>query len=455
MKGDKSLRVLVAIPLLFVLGCLFFSCGDSDDFIEDYIEAFDSIKTDSIIVTDSDTIVIPNIYDYFDFNATQIDPISINELLISEKSDVIYSARDYLIEDKKVGDKRYLRISQDLGKTWKEFENTYGDLVYFHIFSTGDMLFATMNWCYYIDKELTAIYPSQIYDYNGSVFEPVAKEHFFQIGDNKNYIWKIDNNEILVWGDYSYGGNYDPKYIARVWYSADFGRSVKCAIKFDETKIDGKVQNCRHTHGVRYDRFDKAFYIPTGDNTSQCQLIKGIYNPQKDEWNFKRLGSGNNYKFSRIYFNKYYAYMITDYTTKDFKTGIIRCRKDSLHDSSKFKYLYQNEENWPLTTCEFDMNGNKVLITDGTGTTFVYYARGNYDFKKIPTSRKGWITGFTSPNNNEDVYARISTDFPFYLVGYFNFTESMRNSGVIDFMDIKESKSLYYDEDFFFNYQYE
>ena len=55
MKGDKSLRVLEAIPLLFVLGCLFISCGDSDDFIEDYIEAFDSIKTDSIIVTDSDS----------------------------------------------------------------------------------------------------------------------------------------------------------------------------------------------------------------------------------------------------------------------------------------------------------------------------------------------------------------------------------------------------------------
>lgn len=455
MKGDKNLRVLVAIPLLFVLECLFISCGDSDDFIEDYIEAFDSIKTDSIIVTDSDTIVIPNIYDYFDFSAPQIEPISINELCINEYTDVVYTARNYLIEDKKVGDKRYLRISQDLGKTWKEFENTYGDLVYFHIFSTGDMLFATMNWCYYIDKELTAIYPSQIYDYNGSVFEPVAKEHFFQIGDCKNYIWKIDGVEILVWGDYSYGGTNDPNYVARVWYTTDCGHSVKCAIKFNETKIDGKVQKCRHTHGVRYDRFDKAFYIPTGDNTSQCQLIKGIYNPQKDEWNFKRLGSGNNYKFSRIYFNKYYAYMITDYTTKDFKTGIIRCRKDSLHDSSKFKYLYQNDENRALTTCEFDMNGNRVITPDNTGKTFIYYTRYDYNFKKIQTNIKACMTGFTSPNYNGDVYARISQGFPFKLSNNFNFTESMRNSGVVDYMDIKEPKSLYYDEDFFFNYQYE
>lgn len=101
------------------------------------------------------------------------------------------------------------------------------------------------------------------------------------------------------------------------------------------------------------------------------------------------------------------------------------------------------------------MNGNKVLTPDGTGKNFIYYAKGNYNFKKIPTSRSGWITGFTSPNYNGDVYARINPGFPFTIYNYFNFTESMRNSGVIDYMDIKEPKSLYFDEDFFFNYQYE
>ena len=440
MKGDKNLRVLVAIPLLFVLGCLFISCGDSDDYIdEEFIFPVDVPVSDS----DSTSVITPK------------EPIVFSKLKIAETTNIVYSARNYLIEEKKEADKRILRISKDLGNTWKEFENTFGDIVYFHIFSTGDMLFATMNWCYYVDKNLTCITPSQVYDYNGSVFEPVAREHFFQIGDNKNYIWQIDDSEVLVWGDYSYGGTKDPNYVARVWYTTDYGHSVKCAIKFNETKIDGKVQKCRHTHGVRFDRFDKSFYIPTGDSNAECQLIKGKYDFPTDKWQFERIGSGTKYKFSRIYFNQDYAFLVTDYTTKDLKTGIIRCRKDSLHDSSKFEYLYQNEENWPLTTCEFDMNGNKVLITDGTATNFIYYARGNYDFKRIPISRKGWITGFTSPNYNGDVFARISTDFPFYLVRYFNFTESMRNSGVIDYMDIKEPKSLYFDEDFFFNYQYE
>ena len=243
--------------------------------------------------------------------------------------------------------------------------------------------------------------------------------------------------------------------MARVWYTTDCGHSVKCAIKFNETKIDGKVQKCRHTHGVRYDRFDKSFYIPTGDSNAECQLIKGNYDFPTDKWQFERIGSGTKYKFSRMYFDKDNAYIVTDYTTKTNNTGLIRCKKDSLFDSSKFEYLYQNDENRALTTCEFDMNGNRVITPDNTGKTFIYYTRYDYNFKKIQTNIKACITGFTSPNYNGDVYARISQGFPFKLSNNFNFTESMRNSGVVDYMDIKEPKSLYYDEDFFFNYQYE
>ena len=285
--------------------------------------------------------------------------------------------------------------------------------------------------------------------------EPIAKEHFYQLGDCKNLIWKVDDKEIIVWGDYSYGENSDRNYVARVWYSCDLGRSVKCAIRFNKTKIDGKVQGCRHTHGVKYDKYENVFYIMTGDRDSQSQLIKGKYDAQNDKWDFHRLGSGDYYKFAGIYFDKEYAYLVTDYTTKTIQSGLIRCRKDSLHDSSRFEYLYKNEENRALLCCEFDMNGNRVLMPDGSVSTFLYYARGNYDFVEIPLNKKGYIVGFTSPNYNNDVYARISTDFPFYLVRYFNFTKSMRNSGVVDYMEIKEPKSLYYDEDFFFNYQYE
>lgn len=436
----QKLKIIINISNLLLLGFIFLSCG-GDNYIDDeYIFPIeDNSQSDS---TDTG-------------KTTPKDPIVFSELKVSESTDIVYSARNFIIEKKEKNNKKYIRISKDLGKTWKELENPYGDLVYFHIFSTGDILFATTSWCYYIDSSLTSISPSQVYDYNGTIFQPVALEHFFQIGDSKNYIWTIDGYEILAWGDYSYGQGTDPKYVARVWYTNDLGRTVKCAIKFNETKIDGKVQKCRHTHGVRFDKFDKCFYIPTGDSASECQLIRGEYNPQQDLWEFHRLGYGINYKFSRIYFDKNYLYFVTDYTTSQTQTGLLRCKKDSLNDTSKFEYLYKNEENRALTTLEFDMNGNKVLTPDLTGKTFIYYARGNYDFKKIPTNKNSVITGFTSPNYSGDVYARISQGFPFKLGSYFNFTESMRKSGVIDYMEIKEPKSLYYDEDFFFTYHNE
>ena len=267
MKQAEILRARMAIPLLLLFGIFFISCGDADDIFDD-----EFLFPVDVTPSDSDSTVTP----------APKEPIRFSELKVGDATDVVYSARNFIIEETERDGRRYLRISKDLGNTWKEFENTYGDLVYFHIFSTGDMLFATMNWCYYIDKELTAIYPSQVFDYDGNVFQPIAKEYFFQVGDCKNHIWEIDETEIIVWGDYN-ATTWDANYISRVWYSADYGKTVKCAIKFNETKINGKVQKCRHTHGVRFDKYDKVFYIMTGDEGDHNQLIKGTYNPQNDD----------------------------------------------------------------------------------------------------------------------------------------------------------------------------
>ena len=378
------------------------------------------------------------------------EPIVFSELKIGEITDIIYSARNFLIEDKKRDDKRYLRISPDLGKTWKELENPYGDLVYFHIFSTGEMLFATMKWCYYIDKDLTAITPSQVYDYDGNLLNPSALEYFYQVGSNKNHIWNVDGTEIIAWGDYNLESN-DPAYIARMWYSADYGRTVKCAIKFDQTKIDGKIIKGRHVHGVRFDKYEESFYVLTGDAPFNSQLIKGKFNPAEDSWEFHRIGAARVYKLGDIYFDKENAYLVTDYTDKNItKSGLIKCNKDCLNDPSKFEYLYENDENRPLLCCEFDMNGNKILMPDGTAKSFIYYARDNYEFKKIRTSENRYIEGFTSPNYNGDIYAGFGMGFPYTLYRCFNFTEAMRNSGVTDFMVINRPKPEYFDEDFYF-----
>lgn len=425
-----NLQIIISFPFILSLSFFSLSCGNDDHIDEAYIFPIeDNSKSDSTYTGDN----------------TPKESIVFSELKIGKFTDVVYSARNFLIERMEKDEKKYLRISNNLGETWKELENPYGNPVFFHIFSTGDILFATREWCYYIDNELTNIYPSQVYDYNGKIFEATTPEPFYQCGDCKNHIWKVLGTEIIVWGDYSIKNHYKP----RVWYSKDFGRTIKCAISFNETKIDGTVQYCRHVHGVKFDKFDKFFYITTGDSKSQCQLIKGKYDPTNDKWEFHRLGSGDEYKFVATYFDEEYAYLVTDYTTKECQSGLIKCKKDSLDDSSHFKYLYSDVEKKAFLCCEFDMNGNHVLMPDGSVKTFIYYARDNYDFRKIPLSQTGYIQGFTSPNYAGDVYAGYYNGTPYK---YFNFTKAMRDSGVKDYMEIKNPMTMYYDEDFFFSY---
>ena len=242
------------------------------------------------------------------------------ELKIGEITDIIYSARNFLIEDKKRDGKQFLRISPDLGKTWKEFENPYGDLVYFHIFSTGDMLFATTQWCYYIDSGLNAITPSEVFDYGGEVFVPEAIEHFYQIGSCKNYICQTGGAEVVVWGDYNLEKN-DPNYIPRVWYSADYGRTVKCAIRFDKTRIDSKVIKCRHTYPPKCKKASHPFWMKrhcfSGESfivssEKESGVIESSTNTVSEDWTETEFSmAGIKYKLNTSYrnFEKNNTYM--------------------------------------------------------------------------------------------------------------------------------------------------
>lgn len=373
-------------------------------------------------------------------------------LTVAEPTSVTYSAMNYIIKDEVKDSIRYLVVSNDLGKTWNYLENTHGDPVYFHIFSNGEILYATTLGCYYIDNTLTSIQESQVIDYNGKPFKSVAYDHFCHYLDLRNIFHIVNGKEIVAWSDYSFAGTSDRKYIARMWYSADYGRTVKCIIKFNETQIDGIIQNVRHTHGVYYDPYTEIFYITTGDNGNQCQLIKGNYNTENDTWEFHRLGCGNNYKFGPIFFDKNYAYLITDYTT-DLQRGIIKCRKDGLDNSANFEYLYSSPDNKALTCYTEDKNGNRILTGDYTGKGFIYFAYKDYTFMKIPTSKSSnTINGFTSPNNAGDVYARLGkgTFTGIVTIGkLFNLTESMRQSGVSNFMvgDSNLSDNLIYNLD--------
>lgn len=356
---------------------------------------------------------------------------SIQTLNLESPDGVIATAWNYILKKETIEETEYLSYSKDLGKNWTRQENIYGDIVYVHFFSNGHILFASMSKCYY-SEDFTQINESSVYDYDGSSFIPTAQEHFFQNDQSRNEMMLTPSGkEYVMWGDYAID---DPAYIPRVWYSEDYGKTVKCILKFGTTIIEGKTYSVRHVHGALYNRFDNNVYIFTGDSGNECMLIKGSYS-DSDMWIFEVLGIGDRYKFGDIIFKSEFAYFVTDYTVSGYKKGILRCPYHGFKNIDNYQYIAQ-VDNYAgsLITFLADNNGNKLLFPDLNGRGKCWYCREEFKFKEIPLSEQVVLTNVGSPNYSGDIYVRKSlSTYPFKLDPMINLTKSMRNSGCPDF----------------------
>lgn len=354
---------------------------------------------------------------------------NITKLILEEPDGIIATAWNYILKKESVDEQNYLCYSDDLGQTWVRVLDTYGDIVYVHFFSEGSILFATMSKCYYSNDSFATINESEIFDYDGSKFIPVATEHFFQNDQSRNEMMiRQDGVEYVVWGDYAIN---DVNFIPRVWYSEDYGKTVKCIIKFGETQIGSAPLSVRHVHGAIYNPYDKKIYIITGDSGSECALIVGDY--EADKWSFELIGQGCEFKFGDIIFRKDYAFFVTDYTVSMPK-GILRCRYDKINQIEHYKYIAEIDYSGSLITFLSDSKGNKLLFPDSGGRGKIWYCRDNFKFSELPISENVVLTNVSSPNYNGDIYVRKSlSTYPFKLDPMINLTKSMRNSGCIDF----------------------
>lgn len=350
---------------------------------------------------------------------------------------VVHTAWNYILKDVTIDGVRYLQFSDDLGDTFTQAENTFGDIVYVHFFSNGTCLFATANKCYYF-SDISDISESTLLDYDGSSYVSNCVLDFFQVGQSRNDAMIVGGTEIVAWGNYSLGGDRDPNYIGRVWYSSDYGQTVKCAIKFGTTVISGSTTRVRHTHGVIYNKYNEKFAVITGDYASLCQFIEGEYDPVQDSWTFVKFGKGDEFKFGDVLFRDNFVYLVTDYTISTLERGILRCPYPMLNDYTKYQYVCKiDRSSYSGSLLGFleDKNGNRLIFPDGLGRGKLWYCKKNFKFTLIPMSERVVLTNVGSPNYNGDVYARKSLgEFPFKLSGNMvNLTKSMRQSGCTDF----------------------
>ena len=348
---------------------------------------------------------------------------------------VFATAMNYILKTEIIDGVDYIKISQDLGKTWTQTPNILGDIVSYHFFSDGTIMLCSPQKVYWTADYLT-LNEATVYDHDGSVFVPTNR-HFFcmQTGDKIDF---VGDTEIYAWGDYHVSG-----MATRIWYTTDNGRTIKCAAKFGTTNMGGIVRNIRHVHRVYYHQKSDYWYVTTGDSGNECMIIRGRFTPASDTWAWEVLNSGIYYKFGNIMIDDdNMAFMITDYTeaSQAEEKGIYKVHASNLGDFSKYRMIYKAEPSeWgaiaPVSLL-LDPNGNKVILPDYLGAGHIWVASEGFDFKQVTVSPNILLAYTIGENYKGDIYCvayeggnnlRLNS-------GSYNLTKALRNAGMSNFM---------------------
>lgn len=345
-------------------------------------------------------------------------------LVVPALTTVIETSMNYVLKL----DNGNLMLSTDLGKTWTTKENTYGTIAHAHFFGDGTLLFCTWDAAYWT-KDLVTINQSTILDVDGNAWTPSGYHFFWQ--QKYDTVEVIGNKEIYYWGDYVLTGT------THLWYTVDNGHTIKCAFKFGTSKIDGDTIYCRHCHQFIYNKYDGHFYVTTGDSGNDIRLIRGDYDTQNDAWTWELLGTGDDYKFGQLLFDRNFIYSITDYAaiTASRPKGILKCPIDKITTPSAWSNAWQDSDNQissgsGLVSLVMDGNGNKLMTIDSAQPGYVFFASHGFNFtrKTLDGSTQFGIR-FTGPNYNGDYYATYRT---------FNMTQNACSLSYYPTVNVKE-----------------
>lgn len=383
-------------------------------------------------------------------NNTVVDTVVADTIDFSEETDWISTARNYILK----GDNTTLKISDDLGKTWKSSTNPVGQIVFVHWFSNGTCLICSPTKAYYTtDYENWT--PSDIKDADGNTISISDSQWCFNMMNSYNSpVAMIGDKEFCMWGDYGHSSGYT----ARIWCSDDYGATIKCVLKNGysmTTHVDGeKTLNITHFHHCMWDNIHKCYWITTGDSNNENQLIKGTY--EDNAWKFETVLSGNNAKFIMVWADETYLYALTDYTT-GIQTGLLRCPLNRISDINNWKFIWSPENNECLGNMFADAEGNMVITGDDATWKKFWYANRDVNFKAIENT-SNLVSGnfcihyLVGPNYNGDVIASLTTygwtatkaQCGWNVSKRVIFSKAMRNAGAKDFgkcLDIRTDKA--------------
>lgn len=166
---------------------------------------------------------------------------------------------------------------------------------YAFIFKSGNILFGDHKNLYYSDDNLSTYNKSKLFDADGKEFKPDNYGNFYCLVTDVRQI--INGKELRVWGNYTNYGAWVPgaerSTQVQVWYTADEGRTVRMAYKFNTDS----TMRARHVHSVNFCLWDNSFWIQSGDMFGECNWIQGKYNIESDIWTWNVKATGDHMSY--------------------------------------------------------------------------------------------------------------------------------------------------------------
>ena len=346
-----------------------------------------------------------------------------------DKTDIIATSGNKIL--KIVGNE--LAMSYDLGATWKYLDNSIGVISYVHWFKDQTCLICGRAKAFWVDSSFSEFHESLVFDYDGNILDDNSPHFYKALRGHDDYM-TIAGKEVLIWPDYF--GEID-RYISRIWYSEDCGKTISCICKNKETRTeDGQLIKCRHFHDcVVREGFDEL-YITSGDVENQCMLIRGRYLDNK--WQFDLIGQGPLFKFGSVYIDDSYLYLFCDYTGYG-QNGILRTSISNVYNYANYEYTFTCFDNLPIVR-SFNIGKYSFYTYDGSVEGMILFSYESKPFRKLPISFGGRVSSvsfLTNPNNDGLVLVRIGSGYNITDLKLndcmYNFTNGMRSAGFSDF----------------------
>lgn len=348
--------------------------------------------------------------------------------VLLEPTDWIATSRNYILK----GDTSVLYHSADLGKTWKEMENTIGEIMHVHWFADGTLLLCTASKAY-VTKDFESLTESTILDYDGTPFVGEGYS-FFTIANYNSDVVFVDGAECAIWCDYGNASGY----VSRLWIAENNGARIRCLLKNGASLASGGTLNITHFHACVWDRYEKCLWVATGDYDDTSCLLKGTCN--NGAWSFEKILGSYDAKFGQLLVDQDFLYCTTDYVNTQ-ETGLRMVAKQYANDISKYVYAYKNVDGVAFINYYEDKRGHKIMFPDSGVKNIFYYANGDVDFKPVAFTTRDLATialhHVYGGNYNGDVVAITSGGYGFttgitrqkrYLLA-----TSLRNCGCYDF----------------------